>query len=216
MVFPVKINYNEHSFLNKRKNKMEEVSNQINEKTTKTVAGCLRSILLTCINIVFSILICIKISVNGGSIVNGVFYGFVFFIIALILTFIIANKTKNLTILDCILPLVIGSISAVVFIPISILGLSFFSSITCLAASLFLTIVLFMYRAGKISGNWLIFPFLVFLYEILPIEFPTDIDNILCFGGNITNVVCALMFGKTIQNSIPQKNTEENKLNENN
>lgn len=182
-----------------------------NERASNTVAGCLRSILLTCINIVFSVLICVKISITSG-IINGVFYGFIFFIIALILTFFIVNKTKSLTILDCILPLIIGTISAIVFIPISILGLSFFSSITCLAASLFLTIVLFMYRAGKISGNWLIFPFLVFLYEILPIEFPTDIDNILCFGGNITNVVCALMFGKTIQTAIPQKNSEADNL----
>lgn len=194
---------------------MEETTNQSNERTTKTVAGCLRSVLLTCINIVFSILIGLKIGITGG-IINGVFYGFAFFVIALILTFFIVNKTKNLTILDCILPLFIGSVSAIIFAPFSFLELSFYSSFTCLAASLFLTIVLFMYKAGKISGNWLIYPFLVFLYEILPIEFPTDIDNILCFGGNITNFVCSLMFGKTIQNSIPQKNTEEKKLNENN
>ncbi len=190
---------------------MEE-ENQIDEKTSNTIAGCLRSILLTCINIVFSILISIKIIVNNGGIINGIFYGFVFFIIALILTFFLANKTKNLTILDCILPLIIGSVSAIVFIPISALGLSIFSSITCLAASLFLTMVLFMYKAGRISGNWLIFPFFVFLYEILPIEFPTDIDNILCFGGNITNFICALMFGKTIQTAIPHKNSEEDLL----
>lgn len=191
---------------------MEENTNQINKNASNTVVGCLRSILLTCINIVVSILISIKIIVNNGGIINGIFYGFVFFVIALILTFFIANKTKNLTILDCVLPLIIGSISAIVFIPISILGLSFFSSITCLAASLFLTMVLFMYKAGKISGGWIVFPFLVFLYEILPIEFPTDIDNILCFGGNITNVVCALMFGKIVQKPLLNKNSEDDNL----
>jgi hypothetical protein len=187
---------------------MEEQNNQIENKAANSVAGCLRGILLTCTNIVLSILIALKIGINSGSIVNGVFYGFVFFIIASIIIFVIANKTKHLTVLDCILPLIIGSISAIVFIPISMLGLSVFSSVTCLAASLFLTIVLFMYKAGKVSGGWLIYPFLVFLYEILPIEFPTDIDNILCFGGNITNLTCSLIFGKAMLN----KNSEEKLL----
>ena len=191
---------------------MEETTvNQIDEKTTRTVAGCLRGILLTCTNIVVSIIISAYTVVNGGGIIKGVLFGILFFIAFLIISFIIVNKTKQLTISDCILPLIIGTISAVVFAPISFLQLSFFSSVTCLAASLFLTITLFMYKIGRVSGGWLIFPFLVFLYEILPIEFPTDIDNILCFGGNITNLTFSLIFGKAILN----KNSEGKLLDDN-
>ena len=177
---------------------MEEQNNQIESRTANSVAGCLRGILLTCTNIVISIIISAYTVVNGGGIIKGVLFGILFFV----------NKTKQLTISDCILPLIIGAISAIVFAPISILQLSFFSSVTCLAASLFLTITLFMYKAGRVSGGWLIFPFLVFLYEILPIEFPTDLDNILCFGGNITNLTFSLIFGKAILN----KKSEDNKL----
>ena len=187
---------------------MEEQNNQIESRTANSVAGCLRGILLTCTNIVISIIISAYTVVNGGGIIKGVLFGILFFVIFLIVSFIIVNKTKQLTISDCILPLIIGAISAIVFAPISILQLSFFSSVTCVAASLFLTITLFMYKAGRVSGGWLIFPFLVFLYEILPIEFPTDLDNILCFGGNITNLTFSLIFGKAILN----KKSEDNKL----
>lgn len=185
--------------------------NQIESRTVNSVAGCLRGILLTCINIVASIIIGVYTVVNGGGIIKGVLFGILSFIIFLIISFVIVNKTKQLTVSDCILPLIIGTISAVVFAPISFFQLSIFSSITCLAASLFLTITLFMYKIGRVSGGWLIFPFLVFLYEILPIEFPTDIDNILCFGGNITNLTFSLIFGKAMLN----KNSEEKLLDDN-
>ena len=58
-----------------------------------------------------------------------------------------------------------------------------------------------MYKAGNISGGWLIIPFLVFFYEILPIELPTDFDNMLCFGGDCTNFICTLIF-KKVKNNI--------------
>ena len=190
---------------------MEETNNQDESKTVNSVAGCLRGILLTCINIVISIIICSYTIVNGSGIIKGFLYGFLFFVVFLIVSFIIVNRTKQLTVSDCVLPLIIGTISAIVFAPISLFEFSFFSSATCLAASLFLTITLFMYKIGRVSGGWLIFPFLVFLYEILPIEFPTDIDNILCFGGNITNLTFSLIFGKAMLN----KNSEE-KLPDNN
>lgn len=185
--------------------------NQIESRTVNSVAGCLRGILLTCTNIVISIIISAYAVVNGGGIIKGVLYGMLFFVIFLIISFVIVNKTKQLTVSDCILPLIIGSISAIVFAPISLFQLSIFSSLTCLAASLFLTIALFMYKVGRLSGGWLIFPFLVFLYEILPIEFPTDIDNILCFGGNITNLTCGIVFGKVMLNN----NSEDNLLEDN-
>ena len=140
---------------------MEDINNQNESKTSNTVAGCLRGILLTCINIVFSIIIGVYTFINGGGIIKGLLYGFLFFVAFLIVSFIIVNKTKQLTVSDCILPLIIGSISAIVFAPISLFQLSIFSSLTCLAASLFLTIALFMYKVGRLSGGWLIFSFLI-------------------------------------------------------
>ncbi len=191
---------------------MEEIINNIDNKTQNAVAGCLRGILLTCLNIVLSTILTVFIIINSNNIFNGIFFGFLFFIVFLIASFFIVNKTKNITVADCIFPLLIGTISAVVFAPVSFFNFSFFSIVTCLSASLFLTITLIMYKTDKMSGSWLILPFFVFLYEILPIEFPTDIDNILCFGGNITNLVAFKLFGKTMYNSVPNKSREENKL----
>ena len=37
-------------------------------------------------------------------------------------------------------------------------------------------------------------PFLTFLYELLPVELPTDIDNILCLSGSAVNLIMAKMF----------------------
>lgn len=188
----------------------ENTVNNFENKTTSVIAGLLRGILLTCMNIIVSIILTVYFIFNGGSFLNGFLYGFLFFIVFLVFSFFIVNKTKQLTVSDCISPLIIGAVSAVVFAPIAIFNFSFFSIFTCLAASLFLTITLFMYKAGRMSGSWLILPFLVFLYEILPIEFPTDIDNILCFGGNITNLVSFKLFGKPLNNSI--SNETSNKI----
>ena len=40
----------------------------------------------------------------------------------------------------------------------------------------------------------LVIPFVVFIYELLPIEFPSDIDNILCLGGSGVSFITSLVF----------------------
>ena len=45
---------------------------------------------------------------------------------------------------------------------------------------------------GHIGWGYLVLPFLTFAYEILPIELPTDLDNILALSGTTVNGILAL------------------------
>jgi hypothetical protein len=56
---------------------------------------------------------------------------------------------------------------------------------------------LLAYKTGTIqSSGWLILPFLTFLYEILPIDLPTDLDNILGLSATTTIEVIAFFKGR--------------------
>lgn len=162
-------------------------------QATAGMAGCLRGIMGFAAGCILSVAGGIGTGIQYG-VGLGILTGIVLFVVFACLTVYLVNNAKQVTVLDCFLPIPVGLMSAVLFAPISLAGMSIFSSVTCLSASLFLTIMLFMHRAGKINGGWLILPFLVFLYELLPIEFPTDIDNLLAFGGNATNFVFSMVW----------------------
>ena len=163
------------------------------DTTTSSIAGCLRGTIGFTGGSILAVGGGIGIGIQYG-VGLGILTGIALFVVFICLAIYLINNAKQLTILDCFLPIPVGLMSAVLFAPISLAGMSIFSSATCLAASLFLTIMLLMYRTQKITGGWLILPFLVFIYELLPIEFPSDIDNFLAFGGNATNLILAWTF----------------------
>lgn len=91
---------------------------------------------------------------------------------------------SGLSVLDCFAPFVLSLFAAVAFAPISLFAGNLFSVATCTMAGLLMTLSLFVYRTGKCGPGFLIMPFLTFVYEMLPIDLPTDIDNFLALSGS--------------------------------
>ncbi len=160
---------------------------------TRTVVGCLRGTIAGSASLMCSVAGGIGVGIQSG-IGFGILAGMGLFFVLMGFSVYLMNNAKNLTVVDCILPLPIGAISALLFAPVSLFAGSVFSAATCLGASLLLSIMLLMYRAKKIYGGMLVIPFLVFIYELLPIELPTDLDNFLCLGGNGVNFIASLVF----------------------
>lgn len=158
------------------------------------IVGLLRGTIAFCASIAIAMTGGIALAVKYGTI-KGILSGAGILIALVAVSVYLMNNAKKLTLADCILPLIVGAMSAFLFAPVSMAGMSIFSAGTCMGASLLLTIMLFMYKSGRIKAGWLVIPFLTFLYELLPIELPTDIDNILCLGGSAVNLIMAKMFG---------------------
>ncbi|MGN0025180.1 MAG: hypothetical protein ACI351_07105 [Candidatus Avelusimicrobium sp.] len=161
--------------------------------TTRTVVGCLRGTIAGSASLMCAIAGGIGVGIESGT-GFGILAGMGLFFVLMGFSVYLMNNAKNLTVVDCILPLPIGVISAFLFAPVSLFAGSIFSAATCLGASLLLSIMLLMYRAKKIHGGMLVIPFLVFIYELLPIELPTDLDNLFCLGGNGVNFIASLVF----------------------
>jgi len=163
-----------------------------------TTVGCLRGLLLGCIGLVLSVSGGLAVGSHIG-VFSGIFVGLVLLVVSIGFTIYWTASVKTLTLWDCLLPLPLGVLSSLLFAPWSLLlNASVFSAVTCMCAALFLSMTLLLYRARKIDGKWLIFPFLVFVYEMLPIEFPSDLDNVLSFGGNIVNTIAAFSFSPVV------------------
>jgi len=173
--------------------------------TLSTTVGCLRGLMLGLVSLAVTVSGTLAVWSKSGFFM-GVFAGVCLLIVCGGFTIYWTSSVKKLTIWDCLFPLPIGLVSAVVFTPVALLANgSFFSAVTCMAASFFLTVILFLYRSKKIEGKYLIWPFLVFVYEILPIELPTEFDNWLAFGGNIINAIAGMAFHEIVELQLKNK-----------
>lgn len=132
-------------------------------------------------------------------------YGFLAFLGGLITLIIVVNSAKNLTAIDIVLPFVISLISCVIFFPVGLFAGNFFSFVTCPAAGLMLSVGLALYKAGRLPSFFLIVPTLAFIYEILPIDLPTDIDNIIGLGANGVNIFVKSIFFPATNNKKIEK-----------
>jgi len=158
-----------------------------------TTVGCMRYAVLGPLAAVITLCATVAVWVKFGFF-YAVFAAILFFILSAFIVVRLAENAKKLSVFDCLLPLFIGLLSSVFFTPIAIAANgSFFSFVTCMSASVFLSMMMFLYRAGKVNAWFLLFPFLVFIYEILPFEFPTELDNFFAFGGNIIVGITALL-----------------------
>ena len=90
----------------------------------------------------------------------------------------------EVTVWDCILPVVVSIICGITFAPVHLFAANFFSAVTCIGAGIFFSIALIMYRVGALESWALYLSMATFLYEALPINLPTDLDDFLCFGGS--------------------------------
>lgn len=168
---------------------------------TSTMAGCLRGTIAVSASITISAAAGLSVGMSFG-IGKGLLTGILLLAVLLCGSVYLMNNAKQLTVSDCIMPLPIGALSAFLFAPVGLMEGNFFSVATCLGASLFLTIMLFLYKSKKIGAKWLILPFLVFIYELLPIDLPTDLDNFLSLGGNGVNLLLAKLFSPANKNLI--------------
>ena len=150
-----------------------------------TTVGCMRYAVLGPLAAIFTLCVAVAVWVKFGFF-YAVFAAILFFIISAFFVVRFAENVKKLSVFDCLLPIFVGLLSSIFFTPIALAANgSFFSFVTCMGASIFLSMMMFLYRAGKVGVGFLVLPFLVFIYEILPFEFPTELDNLFAFGGNI-------------------------------
>lgn len=158
---------------------------------------------------VISICSGIAIGQNAGvalGILGGIGAGFAS---VFIISITIGKLTKELTYVDCLIPLIVSIISGVVFFPISLFTASLFSTATCILAGALTSLTLFIYKTRELHPIFLVIPFLVFIYEILPIELPSDLDNILALSGNTINQFAVFAFAKKrIEGVIPSNQPE--------
>jgi hypothetical protein len=151
------------------------------------MVGVLRGCLFAVISPIFAIILGIAIGRD-----HGFWYGLLAGLGAMTLAGIIAaifmNSGGKLTIADCIMPTILSIISGIVFAPLQLLEGSFFSSATCIMSGVLFSIGLWLHKVGRMSGPWLIFPLLTFVYEMLPIELPSDMDNLFAFGGSCFSI----------------------------
>lgn len=118
------------------------------EQEPSDIVGCLRGIIGCSVGSILTVGGGIGIGIQYG-IGLGILTGIVLFVVFICFAIYLMNNAKQLTILDCFLPIVAGGLSAILFAPISLAGMNVFSSRTCLPASLFLTIMLLMFHAKK-------------------------------------------------------------------
>ena len=117
---------------------------------------------------------------------------------------LIDRSKSGLTSLDCFLPLGISLVSGIVFSPVGLFAGNLFSPATCIFSGILLTLGLWAYKTGRIpSGGWLVLPFLTFLYEILPVDLPSDLDNVLGLSAATVIEVVALFKGGRLGENMP-------------
>lgn len=168
---------------------MKKQANSYNiQSINKYPSGVLRGTLVFLAGSILSILIGIASGQSIGAL-WGVIIGIIVFIICVAVTVVIVNKSKTLTIVDCVLPIVISLIAAFMFSPVALISGNFFSIGTCIFSGVLLSVGLVLYKSDKIQGAFLILPMLTFAYELLPIDLPTDLDNILALSLSTLNLV---------------------------
>jgi len=192
---PEKLGGNKFMTDNDEKVIIPEIVEKENNKEADAGVGCLRGIIIFVTGLAFSFGLGIIVSLQAG-IIYGILAAGLLFVVITALAIYMANTAKKLTVTDCVLPLIISIISAVIFSPFMLLTLEVFSIFTCIGAGFFMSLGLFLYRAKIITGYWLIIPAIVFAYEILPINIPAGgFDDIFALGGSAGNFMVRALWG---------------------
>jgi hypothetical protein len=96
----------------------------------------------------------------------------VFFVAAVVSLFFI----KEFSYLDAALPVVFAVLWSAALAPFSF-GASLFSAPSFIGAGLMLGACLLLDKRYKMAKSWLVYPALVFFYEMLPINIPGPVDD---------------------------------------
>jgi hypothetical protein len=103
--------------------------------------------------------------------------------------------TRSFSLFDVFLPLIFSVLWSLFLVPFS-LGVEIFYAPSAIGAGIILTLCLWRtYHNDGAGKQWLIFPLLVYIYEMLPINIPGPFDDYFAFGGDI--VYAILFYSKT-------------------
>jgi hypothetical protein len=171
-----------------RNGEVNKFGKQKKQPASNYPVGCLRSVILFPVGLLLSILIGIASGQSLGFL-WGIIIGIVAFSICFVVVVFVLNRSKTLTIFDCTLPFVISAIAAIAFSPVSLISADALNIATCIFSGAMLSVGLILYRIGRLKGAYLVIPMLTFIYEILPIDLPASVDNIIGFGVNTLNLV---------------------------
>ena len=173
------------------------ISPAAEEKIVLTSAALLRGILIAGIGFASAMAAGLAAGFHWGDLSLGLGVGLGTALLGLTLAvWSVRRAPKGLTAVDCLLPVPASVLSGLLFAPIQLAGSSLFSAATCIGAGILLSTALSMYRSGTIRRGYVLIPLIVFMYEMLPIEFPTDIDNMLSLGGSLMSVFMAYLSGR--------------------
>jgi hypothetical protein len=111
------------------------------------------------------------------------------FAAGLILATLMAFFTRRFTLFDVFLPVIFSVLWSLVLVPFS-LGSDLFTAPAAIGSGLLLTLCLWKayHEEGK-SRRWLIFPILVYIYEMLPINLPGPFDDYFALTGDVVSFI---------------------------
>lgn len=113
------------------------------------------------------------------------------FAACLVIATLMAFFTRRLTLFDVFLPVVFSALWSLLLVPFS-LGSDLFTAPAAIGAGLLLTLCLWKaYHEPGESRRWLIFPILVYVYEMLPINLPGPLDDYFALTGD---VACFILY----------------------
>jgi hypothetical protein len=111
------------------------------------------------------------------------------FAVCLVAATLLAFFTRRFTLLDVFLPVVFSVIWSLLLMPFS-LGADLFTAPAAIGSGMLLTWCLWRVYHGEVEGRkWLIFPILVYVYEMLPINIPGAFDDYFALSGDLACVL---------------------------
>jgi hypothetical protein len=165
-----------------------------------------KSILLTIVAVPLSIFMAViaGLSLNwkAGAIAGSSTMAICMVIATLMLFFL-----KTFSLVDVFLPLLFSVVWSVILIPFSF-GEAIFSAPAAIGSGFILTLCLWrVHQNGGAGKSWLIFPIIVYMYEMLPVNIPGPFDDYFAFGGD---VVCGILFysSASFNKQLPRSSTQ--------
>ncbi|HVU45878.1 MAG TPA: hypothetical protein VHD85_07125 [Terracidiphilus sp.] len=143
-----------------------------------------KSVLLVAVSAPVSVVLGIAVWVGAGW-KAGLITCCCAFAAGLVVATVMAFFTRRLTLFDVFLPVIFSALWSLVLIPFS-LGEDVFTAPSAIGAGLLLTLCLWkVYHEDGQSRRWLIFPILVYIYEMLPINLPGPFDDYFALTGDV-------------------------------
>jgi hypothetical protein len=147
-----------------------------------------KSLLLAVVSVPLSIALGMVFWVAQGW-RTGLIACFCTFAICLVAATLMAFFTRCFSLFDVFLPVIFSVVWSAILAPFS-LGADLFTAPAAIGAGLLLTLCLWkVYHENGEGRGWLIFPILVYIYEMLPVKIPGPIDDYFALTGDLASVI---------------------------